>query len=78
MHEQPRFVEVITDLEIFRAARQMTKRYGQDAGIEAALRLGAMIEASDPEGQRVWQRTLKAIDELLTKKPSYTRKLVMA
>jgi hypothetical protein len=43
------------------------KRYGPDAEFRAAERCDAMIEAGDPEGQRVWKRILKAVDELLSK-----------
>ncbi len=61
---------MITDLEIFRAANQLVKRYGQDAELEAAMRADAMLEAGDIEGQRVWKRILKAVDELQRDKPN--------
>ncbi len=60
---------MITDLEIYRAANQLVKRYGGDAGFEAAKQADAMIERGDLEGQRVWQRILKAVDELQRDKP---------
>ena len=60
---------MITDLEIYRAANQFVQRYGADAELEAAMRVDAMIEAGDIEGQRVWQRILKAVDELQRDKP---------
>jgi hypothetical protein len=41
---------MITDLEVYRAANQLVKRYGEDAEFEAAMRADAMIERGDPEG----------------------------
>ncbi len=61
---------MITDLEIYRAANQLVQRYGEDAELEAAMRADAMLEAGDLEGQRVWQRILKAVDELQRDKPN--------
>ncbi len=66
---------MITDLEIFRAANQLVKRYGQDAELEAAQRADAMLEAGDLGGQRVWQRILKAIDDLVAQAPPEGRQL---
>ncbi len=60
---------MLTDLEIYRAANQLLMRYGEDAGIEAAKRVDAMLEADEFEGQRVWKRILKAVDELQRDKP---------
>ncbi len=60
---------MITDLEIYRAANQLMKRYGQDAEFEAAMRADAMIERGDPEGLAVWKRILRAVDELQRDKP---------
>ncbi len=61
---------MITDIEICRAANQLVKRYGEDTEFEAAMRVDAMLEAGDLEGQRVWQRILKAVDELQRDKPA--------
>ena len=41
------------EMEIYRAANQLVGRYGEDAGIEAAMRADAMIEQGDPEGLAV-------------------------
>ena len=60
---------MITDLEIYRAANQLVKRYGPDAEFHAAERADAMLEACDIEGRRVWMQILKAVDELLSKEP---------
>ncbi len=63
---------MITDLEIYRAANQLVKRYGEDAEFEAAMRADAMIEQGDPEGLAVWKRILRAVDELLRTEPAET------
>ncbi len=55
---------MVEEIEIYRAANQLVKRYGQDAELEAAKQADAMLEAGDIDGQRVWQRILNAIDEL--------------
>ena len=60
---------MVEEIEIWRAAKQFVERYGEDAGIEAAMRADAMLEAGDLEGQRVWQRILKAVDELRRTEP---------
>ncbi len=60
---------MVEEIEIWRAANQLVKRYGEDAEFEAAMRAAAMIEACDIDGQRVWKRILTAIDELLRDKP---------
>ena len=61
---------MITDLEIYRAANQLVKRYGQDAEFEAAMRADAMIEQGHPEGLAVWTRILRAVEGLQRAKPS--------
>ena len=61
---------MITDLEIYRAANQLVKRYGEDAEFEAAMRADAMIERGDPEGLAVWKRVIRAIELLLVEEPS--------
>ena len=60
---------VVEDIEVWRAANQLIQRYGQDAELEAAKRADAMLEAGDIDRQRVWQRILKAVDELLAEEP---------
>ena len=61
---------MITDLEIYRAANQMVKRYGDLADIEAAKRIDAMLEAGDLDGAAVWKRILRAFEGLQRAKPS--------
>ncbi len=39
---------------------------GDDAAIHAAMRADELIEAGDMEGEAVWLRIVKAIEELLS------------
>ena len=50
-------------LDIYRSAKLMIKQHGVDAAIHAAMRVDAMVEASDEEGHVTWRRILKAMDE---------------
>ncbi len=44
---------VIIDLDIYRSANLLVKRHGEDAPIEAAMRVDAMLEAGDLDGYAV-------------------------
>ena len=56
-----------SDLEIYRSAKLLIDRHGDDAPIHAAMRGDELLEAGDMDGQAVWKRVLAAIDELLSK-----------
>ena len=55
------------DKDIFRSAKLLINRHGDDAVIEAAMQADKMLEAGDVDGQAVWKRILTAVDELLSK-----------
>lgn len=57
---------MIPDLDIWRAAALMIKHYGDTADIEAAARADEYQAKGELDGQRVWLRIAKAIDELRT------------
>ena len=61
---------VIADIDIWRSAQVMVKRYGRDAPLEAAQRADAMLDEGDMDGHAVWLRTVKAVEELLRQKPA--------
>jgi hypothetical protein len=49
----------------------MIRRFGEDAKIEAAKRADELLDAGDLDGQAVWMRIIKAIEELQsTEKPA--------
>ena len=53
-----------SDLDIWRSANELVKRFGDTADIEAAARADELLAKGDIDGQRVWLRILKAIDEV--------------
>jgi len=55
-----------SDLDIFRSANELIKLFGDAADIEAAMRADERLDAGDMEGEAVWLRILKAIEELLS------------
>ena len=55
-----------SDLDIFRAANELIKQFGDAADIEAAMRADERLAAGDMEGEAVWLRIVKAIEELLS------------
>ena len=55
---------MISEIDIYRAANLLIERHGTDAVIEAARHVDRMLDRGDPEGQRVWQRVKRAIEEL--------------
>ncbi len=53
-----------SDIDIYRAANELIKQYGDAADIEAAMRADACLAAGDMEGEAVWLRIVKAVEEL--------------
>ncbi len=59
--------KLIPDLDIYRTANILVKQHGEDAPIEAAMRADAMLEKGDLGGDAVFQRIVRAAEELLSK-----------
>ena len=55
-----------SDIDTYRAANELIKQFGDAADFEAAMRADELMEAGDMEGQAVWLRIVKAIEELLS------------
>ena len=53
-----------SDLDIYRSANELIKQHGEDAPVLAAMRADELMEAGDMEGEAVWLRIVKAIEEL--------------
>ncbi|MGE0278497.1 MAG: hypothetical protein AB7R40_24125 [Nitrospiraceae bacterium] len=53
-----------SDLDIYRSAKAMLDQHGHAAPLEAAMRADKLLSTGNLDGQRVWLRILKAIDEL--------------
>jgi hypothetical protein len=58
---------MISDLDIFRSAQVLIRQHGEDAALEAAKRADAMLANGDLEGQRVWKRVVRAVEEIQRK-----------
>ncbi len=55
-----------SDLDIYRSANELIKQFGDAADIEAAIRVDEALAAGDMEGEAVWLRIVKAIEDLLS------------
>ncbi len=60
---------MISDLDIFRSANLLVKRHGDEAPIHAAMNADAMLAKGDMDGRAVWLRVVRAVKEILDKKP---------
>ncbi len=49
------------------AANELIKQHGDAADIEAAMQADKCLGAGDMEGEAVWLRIVKAVEELLAK-----------
>ena len=57
-----------SDLDIYHSANELIKQHGDAADIEAPMKADERLAAGDMEGEAVWLRIVKAIEELLAKK----------
>ena len=64
-----------SDLDIFRSANELIKQHGDAADIEAAMRADERLAAGDMEGEAVWLKIVKAIEELLSEERPEGEKL---
>lgn len=64
---------MIPDIDIWRCAALMIKRYGETADIEAATRADQFLKDGQLEGQRLWMRIASAIDALQKAAPGETK-----
>ncbi len=60
-------MEMIAEIDIWRSARQIIGREGEDAPLEAAMRADAMLKAGDIEG--AGGRITAAVETLLQDRP---------
>ncbi len=54
------------DLDIYRSANELIEQHGDADDIEAAMRSEERLAAGEMEGEAVWIRIVKAIEELLS------------
>jgi hypothetical protein len=55
---------MIPEIDIWRVAYLMLKRYGGEADIESAIRAEELFEDGDHNGAAVWRRVIDAIAQL--------------
>jgi hypothetical protein len=60
---------MIPEIDIWRVANLMLKRYGDEADIESAIRAEELFEEGDHNGAVVWRRVIDAIAQLLNTTP---------
>ena len=60
---------MISNLDIWRAAQVMVKRYGKDAASEADMRASEFLDQGIIDGQRLWMRIVQVIEELQRQRP---------
>jgi hypothetical protein len=61
--------DVIPEIDIWRAATLMLKRYGDKALEESAARVDELATAGDDDGVAVWRRISDAIGQLANTTP---------
>ncbi len=62
---------MLSEIDIWRAAAAMIKRYGAEAGFESAKCADAMLVAGD--GGATWRWIMTAIEQLQAERPSGAR-----
>ena len=56
--------KMVSEISIYRTANEFIKQYGEDAAIFVAMRSDELLAQGDIDGQRVWIKIMKAVDEL--------------
>ena len=60
---------MIPEIDIWRAAQLMLKRYGDNALEESAARANELALAGDDDGAATWRRIMAAVTQLVNKTP---------
>ena len=61
---------VIPEIDIWRAANLMLKRYGDKAAEESAARADELAAQDDYKGEAVWRRITDAVGQLANRTPA--------
>ena len=64
------FRPVIPEIDIWRAALLMLKRFGDNAPKESAARAGNLETEGDREGAATWRRITDAVEQLANPTPT--------
>ena len=60
---------MIPEIDIWRVANLMLKRYGDEAQAESAIRMQELVLNGDRAGAAVWRRVTDAIGQLVNTTP---------
>ncbi len=60
---------MIPDLDVYRTAKLLVDKHGDEAPIHAAMQAAELLDKGDLDGTAVWRRIVSAINELLAGKP---------
>jgi hypothetical protein len=63
------FRGVIPEIDIWRVANLMLKRYGEKAHMESAKRADELAAAGDDNGAAVWRRVMHSVGQIENKTP---------
>ena len=55
---------IFAELDIWRAAQLLVKRYGDDAAIQAGMRAEELLARGDDDGAVTWRAIIRAVEEL--------------
>ena len=59
-------LEAVTDdIDIYRTAKLLVDRHGNDAQIHVGMRADQLMESGDMDGRAVWLRIKTAVEELM-------------
>jgi len=64
---------MIPEIDIWRSAEAMIKRYGAEAGLESAKRADEMLAAGDVDGSATCRRIMTAVEQLRAERPKGAR-----
>jgi hypothetical protein len=68
-------LSVMTELDIWRSANILLKRYGAEAVFIATKRADALLDQGDVQGASAWVRIAKAITDLERRTPNVGEKV---
>lgn len=60
---------MIPEIDIWRAATLMLKRYGDNAHMESAARADELATEGDPDGAAIWRHITDAVSQLANEIP---------
>jgi hypothetical protein len=66
---RPQFTRVIPEIDIWRAANLMLKRYGEKAFEESSARADELAAGGDHDGVSTWRRITAAVVQLANNVP---------